>query len=493
VKIALLFAPLWSREHVPPFGLSLIASYMRGRGHDVMLWDLNTYFFLYSDRNFWVDYFGNISGTDPVFQRRFIDNNRKFFDGVVDRVLDSGAQVIGFSVFYNNELMSLELARAIKARDPRRVVVFGGPQCSRLGGDLLRHPEVDAVVVREGETVFSEFIERLLATGRLPSVPGVWVRDADRQVFAGEADPLMDLNALPNADFADFALKDYLSPNMLPTYMSRGCFKKCVFCDVNMYSRKWRVRSGRRVFDELKQQAAAFPGVDYFYFYDPIINGDLDSLEEFCDLVLEEKRKGAAGPFKTLKWAGNAIIRPDLTPALLKKMKDAGCDHFNYGIESGSQNVVNAMKKGYAIPTGEKVLRMTREAGIGTHIFYMVGFPTETEQDFQDGLDFIRRNADSIRQINPSESFTCIDEGTYLFDHPEQFGVPAGSHSSYWVSQGGANNYLVRLGRFERLCKLAEELGIKLGSGFSKVETFKDEMIKQYEQYRRDEGAVIKT
>ena len=420
---------------------------------------------------------------DPVFTEKFVSGHQKIFSFVVDRILDSGAKVIGFSLFYNNELFSLQLARAIKKRDPSRYIVFGGPQASRLQGALLSNPEVDAVVIREGEAPFNDLVEALSSGGTDGLLKGVWTRKDKEPVFGGEQNPNFDLNTIPDADFSDFPLKDYLSPGMLPSFVSRGCFKKCVFCDVNLYSKQWRVRSGERIFGEFKRQMERYPEVNYFYFYDPIINGEMKSLEDFCDLIIEEKKINPEGPFKDIRWAGNAIVRPDMKFGILEKMARSGCDHINYGIESGSQNVIRSMRKGYLIKTAEEVLRLSTEAGIKTHIFYMVGFPTETEEDFEEGLRFLKRNADFISQVNPSESFTSIDYGTTLADNPDEFGVPDASHGAYWESQNGKNTYPVRLERFERLCKFVDNLDIKLGSGFDKVETFKKEMLQQYKEH----------
>jgi hypothetical protein len=223
-----------------------------------------------------------------------------------------------------------------------------------------------------------------------------------------------------------------------------------------------------------------FDCIDSFIFYDPLLNGNIRVLSRFCDLINDAVSQGV---IRQVKWSGEAIIRPEMTIELLKKMKRAGCCDLSYGMESGSQSVVESMGKRFKISDAETVIRATHDAGIGVTLNFMVGFPTETEEFFQETLDFIKRNREYIDWVMPSESFCYIDKGTYLYEHAEEFGVLSFPHTNFWKSIDGKNNYPERLRRFRIFCALADSLGISIGKSREKVKLFECQTLAKYAAY----------
>ncbi|MBU1146985.1 MAG: radical SAM protein [Candidatus Omnitrophica bacterium] len=486
MQSALILCPAWSRE-MPHLAIALLSSYLRKHGYQVSVFDLNNDFYhnaseAYKDT--WKKE-KDLLWTDPDFVARFISENNDLIDVFLGKIMGSGASVIGFSVYYPNELMSLELARRIKKIDKSRTIVFGGPQCLREHDGkrfLIDGDAVDIVVTGEGEATLLDLVGSIERGGKIDFCKGTLIRVNGDIVDGGDRPSINDLDSLPYADFTDFDLSRYEYKVALPILSSRGCIQNCVFCTVNSYWKRYRSFSGERLFKEVEHQLNLFKEVKDLHFYDPLLNGNIKHLEAFCDRVIERKKENS---LFSISWQGESIVRPDMTGDLLKKMKDAGCYHMAYGIESGSQRVLDSMKKRFKIIDTERLIRETHEAGIKTALNFMFGFPTETEEDFKESLEFLKKNHRYIDSLIPSEAFCSIHEHTYLYNHLEEFGISTSNfHKDFWESMNGRNNYIERLRRFEEFCELAMSLNINIGTGYSKIKAFREKHIEGYRSYK---------
>jgi hypothetical protein len=171
-------------------------------------------------------------------------------------------------------------------------------------------------------------------------------------------------------------------------------------------------------------------------------------------------------------------------------MKKAGCSWLGYGIESGSQRILDLMGKRFSIDKSIEVLKNTREAGIPFQINLMFGFPTETEEDFQQTLKFLARSRPYVDSILASQSFFTLEKGTYVRSHPGEFGITGADHHLYWKSNGGSNNYAERFRRYEEFCRLAVSLGIPETSGVLRVKPDKWFLLGQYHHFEKDYSAA---
>ncbi|HRY28648.1 MAG TPA: radical SAM protein [Elusimicrobiota bacterium] len=490
MKITLVLSPMWCRE-APPLGLAALKAYLQEQGHNVRCFDFNNEFCLRTSEK-WKPYWGSEHGTAVWTKEDFagtvISAHEALLDEAVGQIAAREAKLVGFSVYATNALLSLEMARRLKKKAPDVFVVFGGPWVTQEREKVLKHPAVDAAVLGEGEGSLAE-LARSMDQGRpLTEVPGLYLRaDGDTGVSFKAGTELASLDALPFPDFSDFPVGTYDRPRRLLAYFSRGCFKKCVFCDVPVHWKKWRCRSGRRVFEDLRHQLTRYPDIRAIEFCEATLNSDLRALEDFCDLVIADKKSDRSA-FRRIFWFGFAHVRPEMDRPFLEKMARAGCHHLRLGIESGSQKVVDSMKKGYRLADAERLLADMRSAGIKALLTFMVGFPTETEEDFQGTLDFLRRNARLIERVTPNESFTAIFPGTPLHRQAESFGVELGAHSDHWRTKDGSNDFHVRLARHERFCREAAALGLALSPSSTKVARYRDDFLADYEETASSHG-----
>ena len=483
MKLAFVQAPAWGRD-CPPYAMCLLAALVRQKGHQAYLFDLNNTLYHTSSRDLrrmWddKDYYSYWEDRDSVLA--FMAENKKTVDFYIDKILGTGAKVIGFTVHFSSAWASLEIARLIKERDRDCLIVFGGPDCSRQqkGDFYIQQGCVDIVVHGEGEAPLWEIIDNFAKLKETKSLKGCLVLRDGKIQDGGYSPGPQDLDALPLPDYSDFRdeinLRMYREPNRLDISDSRGCTTCCHFCSEWQFWGKFRSKSGKKIFAEVHKLVQDFPKVDYFYFIGSLMNGDIKALEEFCDLVIANKLN--------IRWAGQAVIRPEMTRAFLEKMKRAGCSWISYGIESGSQQVLERMNKNFSLEVAARVMRDTKEAGIPNQINIMFGLPTETSDDFGQTLEFFRKNRKYVDTVLASQSFCVIDKGTYIYNHPQEFGIRNREHHLYWDSNNGENNYPERLRRYEEFCGLALSMGIPETSGVLKNKPDKQRLLDDYSRY----------
>ncbi len=488
MKAALIQAPSSYRgREAPPFSIACLAGYVRGRGHEAACFDLNNGFYQASSpelRRMWdPDRYSFWESRDEI--ERLLEGNRAATEAFVRRILDTGAPVIGFATQTTSFMASLALAERIKRADPKRLIVFGGYQCSREQSALhfAADPRVDAVVLGEGEETLVELLDGLGRTGRLSPIPGLLLRGADGRIIdSGDRPPLMDFDAMPFPDYSDFAEEIragvYSDPHRLDVLDGRSCVRRCEFCTEWQYWGKFRSRSGKRIFEEIRHQLSLHPSVRHFYFTGLLVNGNLKELSRFCDLVVESGLK--------FTWSGQAIVQPGMDRAMLRKMAAAGCKWLGYGIESGSQELRWRLAKKFTDENAVSALRATKAAGIGTQINIMFGAPTETREDFERTLDFMKRVRPDVDSVLASQSFCTMEQNTNLYKKSEKFGVTGREHHLYWKSNDGANDYPERMRRYEEFCRLALSLGLPETSGVLARKPDKWLLLGAYYRHERD-------
>lgn len=485
MKIALIQCPVWGTND-PPLALAQLSACLKNEGYEVHALDLNIELYLNRKENYkdmWAweqcDFWHDLSNV-----AKFFADNQEIISQCVNRILKENPQIICFSVSTSSRLASLELARMIKKEDKDVIVIFGGIlffETHRIES-VLNEALVDIVIYGEGEITLCE-LARLIDRGKpLDLCLGISFK-SNNKIFNNPPRPFIkDLDSLPFMDLSGLPFSSYDDAVHIPFLASRGCIQQCVFCSSRVFWPGYRRMSGQRIFEEIAFHKSKNNKLWCVDFLDLMFNGDIKALSSFCDLVINSDLKG------DISWTANVIVRPEMTPQLLRKMKEAGCDHLIYGIESGSQRVLDLMKKRYRIEDADKVIRATHEARIVVTGNFMFGFPVEEEEDFVKTLDFIKRNTKYLERVYPSRTFCAIEEFSYLHSHLEEFGIkPNLPHHLYWESSDGRNMYPERLRRCEAFCDLASSLGIEVVSGVqTSVELDRWFNLAHYHEYKKD-------
>jgi len=355
---------------------------------------------------------------------------------------------------------------AVRLPDDRGVPRFFGLPCSDLGEEdgaarlarFLRR--VDAFVYREGELTLLELVRRFQEGGRdaLPGTPGALVMQQGLSLPVVARPQVEPLDALPWPTFDDVQMDRY-EAGLLPLLWSRGCPRSCSMCFQRSLWPGYRYRDPAQAVEEISFLTERH-GVSRFHAYDQTTNGSITFVDLLCAGLIQRDLR----PHLT----GNTIVRSAMTRARLARMRRAGFRDIIFGVESGSPGVLRRMNKQFDVPLAERVLADASGAGLRTHVNLMVGFPGETEAEFDETLMFLQRNRRAISRVTLAGT-TKIYPETALSRRPDDFGVLPHSIGEFgalaacseWQDRSGLDQAL-RFQRFQRLHARVQELGIPM-------------------------------
>jgi radical SAM superfamily enzyme YgiQ (UPF0313 family) len=455
--LIMIQAPGWG-VLTPPLALAMLTAYARQKGFKVLPVDLNCEFYLNRGekyRDTWELAQSLVFWNMPFMIDEMLKDNAKIIDKLIDLIIRSKPYAVGFTIYASSAYISLYIARKIKSINPKIKIIVGGPHASRFmaGKSLAAEDCVDVVAQGEGEWILGEFLRRLKSGKDIYSIPGTLTKKDGIVIDNGDAELIKDLDDLPYADFSDYNFNNYREPFKLPIMSSRGCVNRCIFCNERPFWRTYRNLTAKRIFSELQYQLEQHPNITWLEFQDSVVNGNIKELEKFADLVIENGIK--------IQWSGQAVIRKEMVPQLLRKLKKSGCVCLAYGLETASTSLM--LKVGKVISKNVDINKFVKDhgdAGLLCPYNFMFGLPGETEDDANTTLDFLERNRQYVSTVNPSPSFCGFCSGTLGYENPQKYGLDFTKGELYWETDNGTNNYLVRLERFERFCRLVHKLGI---------------------------------
>jgi anaerobic magnesium-protoporphyrin IX monomethyl ester cyclase len=455
--LMLIQAPGWGMT-TPPLALAMLTAYARQKGYRVLPIDLNCQFYMRRGRNYedtWELSQSLCFWNTPFKVEQLLNYQAETVDRLMDLIAHSKPAAVGFTIYSSSVHVSLHVAKKIRALDSTIKIIFGGPHASRFmyGKALAAENCVDVVAQGEGEWILGEFLRRLQKGEDIHSIPGTLVKKNGNVIDNGDSELVRNLDELPFVDFSDYDFNNYREPYRLPIMSSRGCVNRCIFCNERPYWKTYRSLTAKRIFSEVKYQLDKHPSITWLDFQDSVVNGNIRELEKFADLIIENDVR--------IQWSGQAVVRKEMTPELLRKFKASGCVCLAYGMETPSPSLM--LKVGKVISKNTDIDKMVKdcaEAGLTCAYNFMFGLPGETEDDAVCTLEFIKRNKNYLATVNPSPSFCGFSPGSLGYENPKDYGLDVANGALYWEGNNGANNYIVRLERFERFCQLVQELGI---------------------------------
>jgi radical SAM superfamily enzyme YgiQ (UPF0313 family) len=457
-QVVLLQVPGWGVA-TPPLSLALLSGFLRSHGYKVLPLDLNVEH--YANRTPDYQQMWEIDIGQPFWNNfslvdQYVQAHRAMIDQHVAAIVETGAPLVAFSLYNSCLRTSLHYARLIRERSPGTRIVFGGPHASRYMAAryILEHDFVDAAAQGEGELVLRDVVDRVAGGEPFDDLKGLIVRRDGRMADNGDRDLIGDLDSMPFGDFSDYDFSLYRDATTLPMMSSRGCPNQCIYCSEVVYWRNYRGYSPERVVDEIAAQLKHYPFLERVEFQDSLVNGQITRLSRFADLVVERELR--------FRWAGQAVIRKEMTLELFQKLKSSGCECLAFGLETSSPSLMLSVGKLLAKGTEmDALVENAHAAGVSCAYNFMFGMPGETEADAQASLEFLRKHRHHVGTVNPSAAFCGFTPGTPGYEEPGRFRiVPSETTDQYWETEDGTNNLLVRLRRFEDFCRLAAELDV---------------------------------
>lgn len=409
--VVLCMAPPFAPS-MPPIGLGYLNAFLKSKNINSIIFDINIELYNtlpLAKKNLWqIDI--SDSWSDLVTVNDVCPPQKR--EEIVDSILAKNPKVIGFSVNCANKFFTLLLVDALRKRKVDVFIVLGGPGCFyQTDRDFFPENLIDAFVVGEGEISFYELFEGVVNKIDLLNIPGVLIPTAPEKFVSRNL--IDDLDILPYPDINDFKIDSYCSKS-LPIMFSRGCINRCAFCsDYLVWSGKYRTRSAESVIAEIENNSSQ-TGIKDVVFYDLTINGNLLVLENFCDILI---KKGS-----DFKFTANICVRKEMDSNFLKKMKNSGFFALYWGIESGSDKILQEMKKNFTKKEAALNLKEASLAGILNYVNFIIGFPKETDADFTDTIEFFKENSEYIIGINNVNQCHLVAH-TYIFKNYEKYSI----------------------------------------------------------------------
>jgi len=289
--------------------------------------------------------------------------------------------LVGISVLTVKVPSALRIASLCHIAYRKIPVVVGGEHPTARPEDLLKDDNVDFAVRGEGERTMCEVVDTLDSGGRLEGIDGLFFKRRRRICHNKNRALIENLDGLPIPARNALANKETYRPVDFGLIMgSRGCPYRCAFCpNQNLWGRRVRFRSISGIVDEIKSVKETY-STEYFSFRDYSFSVDPKWTMELCKRIREEKLD--------IQW--ECTTRPDLVnEEIISMMKDAGCTTIRIGIESGSDRVLNEIRKDLSLKETKAAARILNRHNLYWTAYFMFGLPSETKEDVEKTLALI--------------------------------------------------------------------------------------------------------
>lgn len=365
-------------QGMPPLGLGYIATYLSRSGYKVKILDMSL--------------------TDVTMKN------------AIKIIEDENPKLVGISTTTETFNSGVRIAERIKKLDKKKLIVMGGSHVSFKYEDALNTNVIDYVIRGEGEIAFKLLSDYVIKkTGKLDSIKGVSYTKDGNIVNNENSELIEDLNELPFPDRTLYNIKEYAHPATCST--SRGCPGKCIFCAASGLSGgRYRMRTAENIVKEFEYLKSL--GFNHVDIIDDTMTASIRRLNEFLELMIE----------KDLKMTWYCESRVDvMSKELLKKMKKAGLTLIQFGVEAGSQKMLDCLKKKITITQIKNVFKWCEELGIMSSTNMIIGQPYDTKETIDDTIELAKEIARQGVYIN----FTVCTPfpGTYMWDHTEALGI----------------------------------------------------------------------
>ncbi len=365
----------------------------------------------------------SVYSSQDIFQALDDEEENIFLDlyqrHVLSSVLEYAPDMVGISITNTSQIIpGLTLAKLIKNQRGEIHITVGGSVFTKLIENIKKidglFSVVDSFIVFEGEHALLELAQQLDGRRDFKKVPNLVYRE-NGVTKVNEPFYTEDLNKLPTPDFDGFPLQLYHAPaSVLPVQTSRGCYySKCSFCNLHLDHRSFRLRSTELLLEDIGHLSQKYH-TPYFFFTDESV--PINKLREISQGLLEKQWD--------IKWMGGVRFEGALDNDLLEKMGKSGCQKLVFGLESYNQRVLDLMKKGIKTDVVKRVLGACLQAGIAFHLYIIIGFPTETEKEALESLDFVLQ-----KEYLSSPGYSCLpslfgmEKDSPITHNPSEYGL----------------------------------------------------------------------
>ena len=280
----------------------------------------------------------------------------------------------------------LDVANNIKSVNRSIFATAIGLQASGVPDSLLVSPfAVDAAIVGEPDIPVARIADVLSVNGNLNEVEGIAYRKDGCTVNTGRVSEFIDIDSLPMPAWEFFNLRNYTLPFSRKPFLlvttARGCPHTCEFCPIWIYyGRVPRLRSPERIADEIEYDIEKFGVRDFLFWAESFTLNEIH-VAGICEEILRRNLK--------INWMCNSRV-DNVNDQMLRLMKRAGCWLIGFGIESGSQRILDSTRKGISLDQIRRTVKMSHSAGIVVVGHVIIGLPHDDERSINETINFTR-------------------------------------------------------------------------------------------------------
>jgi len=350
-------------------------------------------------------------------------NKHTCIDGAVSQMLALGVDVVSISSNTDSIFTAAKFAEEIKNRSGVTVFI-GGPHVSAVPEETMRKcPAFDIGFIGESEETFREVLSSDMSLSSLAKIKGIMIRDGSGVISAGRRPFIEQLDDIPFPawdlieDFSIYkpAVTNYKKEPVFSLMTSRGCFGRCIFCDRGVFGNKVRMHSAGYVMSMIRKLRGSF-GINEITFYDDNLVVDKTRLKEICERIKTEE--------KGLSWSCSARV-DFVNEETLSMMKDAGCWQISFGVESGSQKILDSIQKGIKVEMVHKTAAVMKKLGLSMRGYFIIGNPGETVETLEETLKLIL----SVPMDDILVEYMTPYPGTEIYENISKYGVTKGGWS----------------------------------------------------------------
>lgn len=337
----------------------------------------------------------------------------------VEHILNYSPDFVGITATSDVIYSAAMVAKSIKENNSRVIIILGGPHVTAVPEKTLTiFPQFDYGIIGEGEDTIADLLVNLCANLDLKNIQGIIFRN-NGSIHLTPARPFiddLDKLPLPAWDLLPPLAKHYkpsiINYKNLPStslITSRGCPGRCTFCDTKVFGRKYRGFSATYVIAMIEHLENKY-GIKDLALFDDVFVALKERLGLICDYLIARKNK--------ITWSCQARLNM-VNFEIMKKMKEAGCWKIGFGIESGSQRVLDIMKKSQKVSKSIEVVNLAKKAGLEVEGCFIMGYIGDDEASLKETVNYIKKTKLDTILI----SFFIPFPGSEACDTANQYGM----------------------------------------------------------------------